>query len=119
MARWAFILQEYNFNIVHRVGRVNWDDDGLSRNPSSNEEDTTCAKWHGKVDLEAMPRWHVSAYLCTLLGCYGDVPQGNMSGGNSLNDDDEPKGNSALDIHLNLHVIAYLHADEVSDGINT
>ncbi len=91
----------------------------MSQNPSSGEEDTTSARWHGKVDLEVMPRWHAFAYLCTLLGCYGDVPQGNTSGGNSHNDDDEPKGNSALDIHINLHVIAYLHAGEVFGGIDT
>jgi hypothetical protein len=30
LIRWAFILQEYDFNIMHRVGRVNWDVDGLN-----------------------------------------------------------------------------------------
>jgi hypothetical protein len=80
----------------------------LGRNPSSSEEDTTCAKWHGEVDLEAILGWHAFAYLRTLLGCYGDVPQGNMDGGNSQNDNDELEGNNALDIHLDLHVMAYL-----------
>ncbi len=73
--------------------------------------------WHGKVDLEAMPRWHASTYLCTLLGCFGDVPQGNTGNGNSQSESDEPKHNSALDIHLNLLVMAYLHVSEVLVGL--
>ncbi len=58
---WPFILQEYDFDIIHKHGRVNRDVDGLSQNPSSNEEDTTKACWHGDVDLEAVPRWHAFA----------------------------------------------------------
>jgi hypothetical protein len=30
LAKWAFILQEYNFDIVHRSCKVNHDADGLS-----------------------------------------------------------------------------------------
>jgi len=90
------------------AGKVNQDADGLNQNPNSSEKDTIGAKWHGEVDLKAMPRWHVSTYLCNLLGCYGDVPQGNTSGGNSQSDDDELEGNSALNIHLYLPVMAYL-----------
>jgi len=37
-----------------------------------------------------------------------------MGNGNSHIDDDEPEGNSALDIHLDLLVMAYLRASEVS-----
>ncbi len=119
LAKWALILQEYDFDIVHKVGKVNWDVDGLSHNPSSSEEDTTSARWHGEVDLEAMLRWHAFAYLCTLLGCYRDVPQGNMGGGNSQSNDDEPKGNNALNVHLYLLVIAYLQACAVSVGLTS
>jgi hypothetical protein len=39
-----------------------------------------------------------------------------MDGGDSQNDDDGPKGNSALDIDLNLPVVAYLHVGEVPMG---
>jgi hypothetical protein len=46
----------------------------LSQNPSSNEADTTRVHWHGDVDLKAIPRWHAYVYICTLLGCYRDVP---------------------------------------------
>ncbi len=44
LPKWALILQEHDFDIVHRAGRVNQDADGLSRNPSSSEEDTIGAK---------------------------------------------------------------------------
>jgi hypothetical protein len=43
LARWAFILQEYDFDIIHKPNRVNQNADGLSWNPSSNKEDTTGA----------------------------------------------------------------------------
>jgi hypothetical protein len=96
------------FDIVHNIGRVNQDANGLNQNPSSNEEDIIGARWHGEVDLEVVLGWHVFAYMCTLLGCYGDVPQGNTGGGNSQSDDDELQGNSALNIHLDLLILAYL-----------
>jgi hypothetical protein len=54
LVRWVFILHEYDFDIVHKVGRVNWDVDGLSWNPSSNE-DITSVRWHGEVDLKVIP----------------------------------------------------------------
>ncbi len=37
------------------VGKVNWDANGLNQNPSSNKEETIKARWHGDVDLEAIP----------------------------------------------------------------
>jgi hypothetical protein len=37
--RWALILQKYDFHIVDRISRVNWDANRLNWNPSSNEED--------------------------------------------------------------------------------
>jgi hypothetical protein len=61
------MLQEYDFNILHKAGRVNQNVDGLSWNPSFCEEDTIGAKWHGKVDLDVMLEWHASTYMCTLL----------------------------------------------------
>ncbi len=64
-----------------------------------------------------MPGWHAFTYMCTLLGCSGDVPQGNKGGGNFQSDNEEPKGNNALDIHLNLLVMAYLQVGEVLVGL--
>jgi hypothetical protein len=74
LAKWALTFQEYDFDIVHKVNRVNQDANGLNRNPSFNDEDTIGAKWHGEVGLEVVPRCRASTYLCILLGCYGDVP---------------------------------------------
>jgi hypothetical protein len=72
---WAFILQEYDFNILHRANRVNWDATGLNWNPSSNKEDIIEACWHGDVDLKVVWGCHVFAYLCILLRRFGDVFQ--------------------------------------------
>jgi len=66
LARWAFILQEYDFQMVHKPGVANLDVDGLSRNPCTNQEDNTGARWHGEVNEEVVPSWHASAFLCLL-----------------------------------------------------
>jgi hypothetical protein len=44
LAMWPFILQEYDFDIIHRLSKVNRNADELKQNPSSNEEDTTGAR---------------------------------------------------------------------------
>jgi hypothetical protein len=54
LARWAFILQKYYFDIVHNVGKVNQDVYGLNQNLSSNEEDIIGAHLYGDVILEAI-----------------------------------------------------------------
>jgi hypothetical protein len=69
------------------------------------------------VDLEVVRGWHASAYLCTLLGCFGDVPQTNVEDGDPHDLDMELEGNSALDIYDDAHVIAYLQANEVPIGL--
>ncbi|CAM6086541.1 unnamed protein product [Calypogeia fissa] len=68
LARWALILQEYDFQVVHRAGVANLDADGLSRNPCTSQQDVTGARWHDEVDEEMVPGWHASAFLCLLLG---------------------------------------------------
>ena len=40
-ARWALLLYEYNFEVVHRAGITILDADGLSRNPRSSDDDLT------------------------------------------------------------------------------
>ena len=55
LARWALLLQEYDFEVVHKTCVQNLDADGLSLNPSSLQEDLTGARWHGTSDQEAVP----------------------------------------------------------------
>jgi hypothetical protein len=114
LAMWALILQDYDFDIIHRPSRVNQNVDGLNRNPSSNEEDTNGVHWHGDVDLEAVLRWYASTYFCTLLGCFGDVLHSSMDDGDPHDVDMESRGNDALDIYHDAFVIAYLQVGEIS-----
>jgi hypothetical protein len=44
LARWALMLMEYDFKIVHRAGLVNMDADGLSHNPVPSQADATGAR---------------------------------------------------------------------------
>ncbi len=74
LARWALILQEYDFHVVHKPGVTNLDVDGLSRNPCTSQEDNTGARWHGKVDEEMVSGWHASAFLCLLGGRVRIIP---------------------------------------------
>ncbi len=67
LARWAFILHEYDFQVVHIPGVTNLDADGLNRNPCTNQEDNTRARWHGEVDDEMVLGWHASTLLCLLV----------------------------------------------------
>jgi len=89
----------------------------LSQYPSFNEEDTTGACWHGDVDLEMVPRWHASTYLCNLLGCSRDVPQTSVDDGDPHDVDMELKGSSALYIYDDVTIISYLQASEVPIGL--
>jgi hypothetical protein len=66
MREYIIILQEYDFQVVHRPGVANLDANGLSRNPCTNQEDNTGVKWHGEVNEEMVPGWHASAFLCLL-----------------------------------------------------
>jgi hypothetical protein len=85
----------------------------LSWNPSSNEEDTINACWHGDVDFEVILRWHVFAYLCTLLGCYGDVLHTKMDDGDLHDVDMESNDNGAFDIYDDAPIITYLQVGEI------
>jgi hypothetical protein len=41
--------------MFHKVGRANWDVDGLNQIPNFNKEDIIGVHWHGDVELEAIP----------------------------------------------------------------
>ena len=44
LTRWALLLQDYDFEVVHRAGITNLDANGLSRNPSPSDEDLIGAR---------------------------------------------------------------------------
>jgi hypothetical protein len=80
----------------------------LNQNPSSNEDDTTWAHWHGDVDLEEIPRWHAFAYFCTLLGCSRDLLHIGVDVRDSHDANMELEGNGTLNIYEEASIIAYL-----------
>jgi hypothetical protein len=68
------MLMEYDFKVVHRVGLVNMDADGLSRNPVPSQADATSAMWHVDDGEDSLPGWHCSTFLC-LLVMHGDTTE--------------------------------------------
>jgi hypothetical protein len=74
LARWALMLMEYDFKVVHRVGLVNMDADGLSRNPVSSQMDATGARWHVDDGEDSLLGWHCSTFLCVLV-MHGDTTE--------------------------------------------
>jgi hypothetical protein len=113
LTRWALILQEYDFQVVHRLGVANLNVDGLSRNPCNSQEDDTGAGWHGEVDEEMVPSWHASAFLC-LFGVNSSM-EGHMTFYSSQRVDgqssDPEVGDGSTDhhdIHDDTLVLEYL-----------
>ena len=63
-ANWILLLQEYHFEVVHRVGITNLDVDELSRNPSPSVEDLTGL---GGMEIVIEMRFQVGTRLLTSL----------------------------------------------------
>ena len=54
-ARWALMLQEFDFEIKYRKGLVNMNADGLSRSPLPETEDLTGARVHEDLPAQILP----------------------------------------------------------------
>ncbi len=138
LARWALILQEYEFTMVHRACQLNQDADGLSRNPCTSQQDLTGARWRGE-DQEVVPGWHASAYLCMLIEEDGVdfipisgqdctacavITRGGVKVSQSLNvqpDAADPESSEDLtrgrDIYNDVSVVEYLRSGTLADTI--
>jgi hypothetical protein len=110
LARWALMLMEYDFKVVHRTGLVNMDADGLSRNPIPSQTDVTGTRWHVEEGEDSLPGWHCSAFLY-LLAMNGDTT-GEATVATVDADDGEESG-GAKDIFEDVDVMKYLKDKEV------
>jgi hypothetical protein len=122
LARWALILQEYDFQVVHRPGVTNLNADGLSRNPCTSQKDTTGARWHGEVDEEMVPGWHASAFLCWLSEASSSEGHltscaGQSGDGQSVDPDVQEEDTDQQDVHVDAQVMAFLRTGEVPSTV--
>jgi hypothetical protein len=107
LARWALMLMEYDFKVVHRAGLVNMDADSLSRNPISSQADAIGARWHVEDGEDSQPGWHCFASLY-LLAMHGDTT-GEATVATIDADGGEESG-GAKDIFEDEDVMLYLKA---------
>ena len=98
LTRWALLLQDYDFEVVHHVGITNLDADGLLRNPSPSDEDLIGAMWYRYYDREAVPSWHVAVYLTLFCGAAIEVPMQGL-------DDETNRPQAIADIWEDLPVL--------------
>ena len=66
LARWALILQEYEFEVIHRPGVTHQNADTMSRRPLQTSEDFSEAR----QDLTSFLRWLSLPLLATSQYCY-------------------------------------------------
>jgi hypothetical protein len=90
LARWALMLMEYDFKVVHRAGLVNMDAD------VEDGEDS-------------LPGWHCSAFLC-LLAMHGDTTGEAIVA--TLDADAGEESGNAKDIFEDEDVMLYLKVVE-------
>jgi hypothetical protein len=123
LAWWAFILQEYDFQVVHKPGVTNLDADGLSQNPCTSHEDNTGARWPGEVDEEMVPRWHALVFL-SLLGVDSSM-EGHVTSYSSQRVDGQSSdfkvGDGSIghhDVHDDTLVLEFLRTNMVSGVVS-
>jgi hypothetical protein len=100
---------EYDFKVVHRVGLVNMDADGLSCNPIPSQADAIGATWHVENGEDLLPGWHCFAFLC-LLAMHGDTTGEATVATVDADGGEESRG--AKDIFDDEDVMLYLKAGE-------
>ncbi len=59
-----------DFDILHKVGRINWDANGQSPDPCFNYKDIKRVHQFGDANLDTIPRWHALTYL--FISIWGD-----------------------------------------------
>ena len=74
LTKWALLLQEYHFGVIHRTRITNLDAYGLSWYPNPLDEDLTGARWHEDCDQEVVPGWYVATYLTLFSSVVVEVP---------------------------------------------
>jgi hypothetical protein len=110
LARWALMLMEYDFKVVHRAGLVNMDADGLSRNPIPSQADATGARWHVEEGKDSLPGWHYSTFLCLLAMNRDTTGEATVA---TIDADDGEESGGAKDIFEDVDVMKYLKNGEV------
>ncbi|GAQ91227.1 hypothetical protein KFL_007470065 [Klebsormidium nitens] len=120
-ARWALMLQEFDFEVKYRKGLVNMNADGLSRSPLPETEDLTGARVHD--DPPAEPMWAASALLAwqawavgPALGNDQQFPWAWEIGGEEYPDDPTELGGerakSLTDIWEDVHRLQVMRGEQ-------
>jgi site-specific DNA-cytosine methylase len=110
LARWALILQEYEFEIIHRPGESNGNADGLSRNPDPSTKDQTGAR--KDEDPDAFCAFACPSYFLALQAPLSSftVDVRDVEGQAAL-------GGGRTDIWLDAHTLQALREGEVAENL--